>query len=276
MTPALPARDHTERHQRGLEVLRTLGDTDAPDKAARFMVNRYGPLGSCATDLVAGDCWGRHQLSRRDRSLIVVSLLAAQGADEELELHARAALTHGCRREEVEEALLTVAGYVGFPMAMAAARVVEEVWKSIDGVDRLPRRAGLEPLGDVERRRRAAIARTAMTGSDEIDPDDLASSLIEQFGGVGEMLDHWILGELWSRPQLTRRDRSLVVLALLGLLRCHDEVRDQARAALRHGATRSEVEEVCVQLSLYAGVPRAIEAITIVRATWDEIDDVGR
>ena len=62
-----------------------------------------------------------------------------------------------------------------------------------------------------------------------------------------------------------------MVLALLGLLQMLDQLGEHVSVALRHGLSTSEVSEVMVQLSIYAGLPRAIAASRRVRETLDQI-----
>ena len=158
-------RTHEERRADALEVLDGFmaGEVD-PERSARAMHRRHGALGSYAVDVVMGDVWARPQLSRRDRSLIVITVLATIGSTEELSLHTMVGLNNGLTRTEIEEIMLHVACYGGFPMAMQATRVMEERFAMIDGVDRLPPRGESALLGDLERRARACDVRQTLTG----------------------------------------------------------------------------------------------------------------
>ena len=89
---------------------------------------------------------------------------------------------------------------------------------------------------------------------------------------VGITAYRWAFGEIWSRDQLSRRDRSIVVIAILVAQGCVAELDVHAAAGLRHGLTRVEVEEIVNHLSLYAGIPRAVEAIRAVRASFARLD----
>ncbi len=93
-------------------------------------------------------------------------------------------------------------------------------------------------------------------------------------GGVGVVAYRWAFGEIWSRPQLSRRDRSIVVIAILISLGATAELVVHAPAGLRHGLTRIEVEEIVNHLALYAGIPRAVEAMRTVREAWAKLDGV--
>nr|WP_042196494.1 4-carboxymuconolactone decarboxylase [Kibdelosporangium sp. MJ126-NF4] len=72
-------------------------------------------------------------------------------------------------------------------------------------------------------------------------------------------------GDIWSRPGLDRRSRSLITLALLAALQHEDELAMHVRAALRNGVTKEEISEVLLQVGLYAGVPTANRALAIAQ-----------
>ncbi len=72
-------------------------------------------------------------------------------------------------------------------------------------------------------------------------------------------------GEIWSRPGLARRDRSIAVLSSLIALRHWDEFEMHLRAALTNGLTRDEIIEVIMQSAIYAGVPSANHAFAIAK-----------
>jgi len=268
-------RTYAERHEAALGIFDGfMGGTVAePERGARSFIRQHGALGSFAFDVVMGDVWARPQLSRRDRSLIVISVLATIGSTEELSLHTQVGLNNGLTRTEIEELVIHVAAYAGFPMAMQANRVVADRFCQIDGVDRLPERTGAETLDDAERRDRAHDVRKSLTGgrcADTVEADYQA--MVDHLGDVGVIAYHWAFGDLWSRDQLSRRDRSLVVIAILTVLSRIDELAFHVPAGLNHGLGRDEIEEVMVQMTIYGGIPRAVEGIQAVRKAFEKID----
>jgi 4-carboxymuconolactone decarboxylase len=70
-------------------------------------------------------------------------------------------------------------------------------------------------------------------------------------------------GQVWARPGLDRRTRSMLTLALLAALRCENELAMHMRAALRNGVTPDEIQEVLLHTAVYAGVPAANTAFGI-------------
>ena len=275
-------KKHSERRAAGLDTLRTLGaDTFDPGRAAGAMEKHHGALGSFGVDHILGQLWNRPTLCRRDRSLIVVAFLAASGAsDEELRFHARGAVNHGLTREQVEEIVIQVAAYAGFPSAMAASRAVTAAWREADAADNAgdtsstgQRRPVAARLDDDARQAAAhEVRQTMWAGRNNPDVKADRDALIEYLGGVGEFAFDFAFGEVWSRDVLTRRDRSLVTVAILGILKCTDELLIHVRAALNHGCTREELEEVMVQLSGYGGFPKAVEGLRAAREVFARID----
>ncbi|TWF58316.1 4-carboxymuconolactone decarboxylase [Neorhizobium alkalisoli] len=82
-------------------------------------------------------------------------------------------------------------------------------------------------------------------------------------------------GSVWSRPQLTKRERSVVTIALLAALGQHEEVAMHIRATQNTGASREDVCEALMHVAIYAGVPAANHAFKIAKATYAEMDAAG-
>lgn len=267
-------RSYDERHGAALEVLDAFsgGEYD-PVRAARAMYREHGALGSFAVDVVMGDVWSRPQLSRRDRSLIVITVLATIGSTEELSLHTQVGLRNGLSRTEIEEILLHVAAYAGFPMAMQASRVVNSRFATIDGVDRLPPRGESAHDDDLARRAQACEVRNTLTGGrSNPDPEADFSMFVEALGEVGKVAYEWAFGDVWSREELGRRDRSVIVIAILTVLSRVDELAFHVPAGLNHGLSRTEIEEIMVQMTIYGGIPRAIEGARAMQEAFAKID----
>lgn len=72
-------------------------------------------------------------------------------------------------------------------------------------------------------------------------------------------------GSVWSRPQLDRRTRSLVTIALLGALGHYDELEMHVRAARNTGAEPAEIAEALLHVAVYAGVPAANQAFAVAK-----------
>lgn len=113
--------------ERGMKVRReVLGDAHV-DRATARTTPLDADFQRFITEFAWGSVWSRPGLARRDRSLLVIALLAVLGHDEELAMHLRATRGTGVSPREVGEALLMVAVYAGVPAANAAFRIAKEV-----------------------------------------------------------------------------------------------------------------------------------------------------
>lgn len=83
-------------------------------------------------------------------------------------------------------------------------------------------------------------------------------------------------GHVWSRPGLTKRERSIVTIALLAALGHHEEVAMHVRATANTGATPEDLREAMLHVAVYAGVPAANTAIRIIKNTLGKMDDANR
>jgi 4-carboxymuconolactone decarboxylase len=266
------SRSYAERHLAAGETFKVFVPGVDPERVSASFTRRLGPLGAMAFDVV-GAMWSRPQLNRRDRSLLVISVLAAQARDEELEAHTLNGLRNGLTPTEIEEILLHVAAYAGFPAAMASSRRIDAALRAAAGVEKLPDRQGVTQKSDAERDRDgAAVLASIAGGAAPPDPADALAWIEDHLGEVGVVALRWAFGEIWSRPELSRRDRSIVVIAILVALGAVDELAVHVPAGLRHGLTRVEIDEIVNHLSLYAGIPRAVEAVRAVRAAYAAVD----
>lgn len=90
-----------------------------------------------------------------------------------------------------------------------------------------------------------------------------------------EMQEHvtqYCWGDIWRRPGLERRTRSLLNLAMLTALNRPHELKLHVRGALNNGVTREEIKEVFLQAAIYCGVPAAMDSFRVAREVFSELD----
>ena len=96
------------------------------------------------------------------------------------------------------------------------------------------------------------------------------------FGDVAPALAHYtedvLFGEVWERPQLSKRDRSLITVATLTALYRTNELPAHLKLALANGVTRDELTELITHLAFYAGWPCAASAVGAARKVFAEKD----
>jgi len=198
-------------------------------------------------EVLFGDVWLRPQLSPRDRSLVVISVLIATNKPGQLQGHLGRALGNGVTPMEASGVLTHLALYCGWPTAVSALDVYEQVYTSRQG-DLASLRTALTPL--------AVPAWEA----------DRERATNEQFGAIApkftQLTNDVVFDNLWRRSDLTVRDRSLVTLAALAGMG-DDELLDfYLRRAVESGLTRDQITEAFTHLAFYAGWSKATKALT--------------
>ncbi|MBY4590657.1 MULTISPECIES: 4-carboxymuconolactone decarboxylase [Rhizobium] len=122
----------SERYRQGMATRRAvLGDAHV-DRAAAAASEFDRPFQELITEAAWGHVWSRPALSKRERSIVTIALLAALGQDDEVAMHVRATANTGASREDVCEALLHVAIYAGVPAANHAIKIAKQTFAQMD------------------------------------------------------------------------------------------------------------------------------------------------
>jgi 4-carboxymuconolactone decarboxylase len=77
---------------------------------------------------------------------------------------------------------------------------------------------------------------------------------------------------IWNRPGLSRRDRSLLNLAMLTVLNRPHELKLHIKGALNNGVTRDEIKEVLLQAAIYGGMPAGVDGFRVAREVFKSVD----
>jgi 4-carboxymuconolactone decarboxylase len=92
---------------------------------------------------------------------------------------------------------------------------------------------------------------------------------------LAELTDDVLFGDVWERPELAKRDRSLVTVAALIALNRPDQLRSHMRLARQNGVTEAELVETITHLAFYSGWPNAVTAVGVAREVFAEGKDEG-
>ena len=190
--------------------------------------------------LVYGEIWERPYLSKRDRSLITIAVLQAL-TREELAIHIPRGLDNGLTPEEVSEIILHVTFYAGWPTGVQASLTAAEAFEA----------RGLT-LGELPRAPEPETEVTTPGGLSD------AYAAVPRLGALRNSL---LYGDIWERPLLSKRDRSLITVAVNQALYVTNELRLHIDRALdQNGVTPQELSEVILHVTFYAGWPAAVNA----------------
>ena len=118
----------TERHDAGMKVRRAVLGEAHVDRAEAARTPEDTPFQTLITEGAWGNVWASDAISRRERSMLTLALLAATGNFEEIPMHVRACRRTGASRTDVMEAFQHVAIYAGVPRANHAIKLAKQVW----------------------------------------------------------------------------------------------------------------------------------------------------
>jgi len=124
-------------------------------------------------------------------------------------------------------------------------------------------------MDDAERARQGMTVRRAVLGDEHVDRAvATTSSFTEPFQ---DFITRYAWGDIWSRPGLSRAERSMITLAMLAALQHENELAMHVRAALRNGLSPEQIQEVLLQVAVYAGVPAANRAFAVAQRVLSEV-----
>jgi 4-carboxymuconolactone decarboxylase len=129
------------------------------------------------------------------------------------------------------------------------------------------------PTTDAERRAAGMRTRREVLGDAHVDRAAAASTPFT--ADFQDFITRTAWGDLWQRPELSRRERSLLTLAMTVALRNWDEFALHVRAAVNNGLTDAEIAEVLQHAAVYAGVPAANHAFAVARPILEELRAVS-
>jgi 4-carboxymuconolactone decarboxylase len=208
-------------------------------------------------DRLLGDVWKRPGLAPRDRSIVTVAALIARNQTIEMPYYLNLALDNGVKPSEISEIITHLAFYSGWANAMPAVAVAKDIFAERKiGTDQLPAASGpLLPL-------------------DEAWETQRATRVEEQFGaafpGMVQNTTDILFRDLWLRPDLAPRDRSLVTVSALIASGQVAQLTAHLNKAMDNGLTQAQAAEAITHLAFYAGWPNAFSAMPVAKDVFEK------
>ena len=208
-------------------------------------------------DRLLGEVWKRPGLSPRDRSIVTLSVLITRNQTIEMAYYLSLALDNGVKPSEISEMITHLAFYSGWGNAMSAVAVVKDVFaergiKAEELLAASPKRLPLDEAAEAQR----------------------ASRNEQQFGtvapGVLQYTTEVLFRDLWLRPDLAPRDRSLVTVSSLVASGQVAQIPYHLNRAMDNGLTQAQASEVFTQLAFYAGWPNVFSALPIAKDVFEK------
>jgi len=123
-------------------------------------------------------------------------------------------------------------------------------------------------MTDADRAARGMRVRREVLGDEHV--DRATAAMTEFTAPFQDLITRYAWGEIWSRPGLSRAERSIITLTALATLGQEEELAMHVRAAVRNGLTEAQIQEVLLQVAVYAGVPAANRAFAIAQRALGE------
>lgn len=239
-----------------LAAILSAGTAHTQEMVEPVMPDRIGQvapaLRNYTTEGLFGQVWSNDALTARDRSLVTVAVLITRNQNDELAAYIGRALEAGVTPAEISETITHLAFYAGWSNAMSAVDAAAEAFEAA-GVaeDQLP---AIEPeLLPLDQE--AEDAREAQ----------VSGNFSEVSQGVVDNTREFLFRDLWLRPDLAPRDRSLITVVALIASGGVPQMPFHLNRAMDNGLTAREVDGVLAHTAFYTGWPSVFTALPVAR-----------
>lgn len=240
--------DYAARRAAGAQVYRDVMRREPPAPVT--------PRAAALLDFVFAEIWSRPGIRRRERRLIAISCAAGADGLATLAEHVYGALASGdLSYDEVHEVVLHYAVYCGWAKAEVFEQIVEQQWAVLHaerGTTPTPRPE--EPLTSIA----ADQDQRTADGEEEFRVVNCVQAPPRGVPYYHDGILHYVFGDMWKRPGLSRRDRRWVTLACVGFDDTLIPVRSHVYSAMKSGdIAYDEMRELVLQFAAYSGWPKA-------------------
>ncbi|WEX74784.1 carboxymuconolactone decarboxylase family protein [Sinorhizobium numidicum] len=207
-------------------------------------------LGHFTDSVLFGEVWERTELPARDRSLVTLSAIVSTGKTAQIAAHVSRALDNDVKAGEIGELITHLAFYSGWPNAISAVMETKKVFDERQ----------IAPLKNSEAARIELEAAAEAARSAAVN-----TTVAPTAAALADLTNRVLFGELWQRPDLSARDRSLVTMSALIAVGQPEQLPFHANRALDNGLSQGEASEVLAHVAFYAGWPKAMSAVPVLK-----------
>jgi len=213
-------------------------------------------LDKYAQDRVLGEVWNRPGLTPRDRSIVTLAALIARNQTIEMPYYLNLAIDTGVKPAEISEVITHLAFYSGWANAMAAVVVAKDVFAE--------RKIAADQL---------AAASPNLLALNEAAEAERAKRVGELFGavfpGVVQYTTDVLFRDLWLRPGLAPRDRSLVTVSSLIASGQVAQLTGHLNIGMTNGLTQPEITEAITHFAFYVGWPNVFSTMPVAKDVFE-------
>jgi 4-carboxymuconolactone decarboxylase len=257
-----------DRYTRGLEAFKRVGGKNY-DRAIRPLEAFSPDLARMLVEHGFGDVVSRPGLDLKQREIVTVAALTAIGSVRPaLKFHIHGMLNVGCTPQEVVETILHAVVYAGFPAAQDGMTIAREVFQE--------RKLEFKPIsarpeGD---RYQLGLQNLRQTEGDRV--KTIATRFAKLAPDLARLTVEFAHGEIWNRRGLSLKSREFATLAVVTVLgnQSHS-LETHVEGALRSGATETEIKELVLHMTVYAGYPKTLTAVAAAQQTFATLKQRG-
>ncbi|MBE9169327.1 carboxymuconolactone decarboxylase family protein [Pleurocapsales cyanobacterium LEGE 06147] len=258
----------SNRYTRGIKTLKRVGGKEY-DRAIHPLESFSPDLARMTIEHGYGDIISRPGLDLKQREIATVAALTAIGSvHPALKFHIHGMLNVGCSPQAVIETILHAIVYAGFPAAQDGMTIAREVFKERN-LQFKP--VSSRPQGD---RYQLGIQNLRQTGGEKV--QHVATQFAEMAPDFSRLTVEFARGEIWNRSGLSLKSRELATLAMVVASGNHNSsVQYHVEGALRSGATETEIKELLLQMTVYAGYPKTLAAVAAAQQVFADLKQQG-
>lgn len=264
--------EKSERYTRGWSKLQEIDG-----EAGENVVNNLGiispDLARFIIEYSFGDVYSLNFLDNKSKEIAAVSSLIAQGATPQLKVHLNGALNSGCSITEIEEIILQMSVYTGFPRSINAMNTFQEVLneRKNKGINDL---AGSIMNQETDSLSRYSKGAEALSLLDSLQVQHMEKAYRDFSPELVQFTLEYAFADIHSRKGLEKKYRQIATVAALATLgNAPSQLKFHISGALNVGVTGDEIKEVMLLMTVYAGFPAAINGTNILREVMDECSD---
>ena len=260
-----------ERYETGLKNLKAI-DKEAGEKVVDSLID-------CSPDLVKyiieygfGDVYNRTELALKSKELTVVAALTAMGnAAPQLKVHIHGALNVGANIAEIQEVILQMSSYAGFPCAINGMLALKDVVaeRKLEGKQD---EAGIMHASSVPKGvSRYALGAQTLNTLHANQVENLEATFKDISPDLARLVIEYGFADIFSRPALDSKHREMATIAALTAMgTAPSQLKFHIKAALHIGVSQVDIREIMILMSVYCGFPAAINGTLALKEVMRE------
>jgi len=262
------------RYDIGLRNLKKI-DKEAGEKVVESLVKFSPDLVKYIVEYAFGDIYNRPELPLKSKELVVVAALTSMGnAEKQLKVHIHGALNVGCNIAEIQEVILQMSIYSGFPNTingmLALKSVVED--RILEGIKD---EAGVyKHSANTNNINRYELGSRTLTLLNPLQVDFLENNFKKISPDLTKFIIEFGFSDILSRPVLNLKYREMVTIAALTAMgTAPSQLKFHIQAGLNVGISEVEIREIMILMSVYTGFPASINGTLLLIEVVNESEN---